>query len=193
MVVSIGNGVLKVNNSNSLLGFGGAITLTDNWDRGVLKSMDWVKGKGTTGRVELSAQFLAEEKFTFQRAILAVVYNHDIPADLVINLDLTPPSYVFPGKYTFNFKGAKKVPIIGVDAKRQVTATFAISATGEFLSIKLIYLGKTKRCLPNFQFLRTFQITYTENPLSNQAKTIEKKNAKGLPERADVACYHRYV
>ena len=135
--------------------------------------MDWVKRSGTTGKVEPSAQFLAEEKFTFQRAISAVVYNHDIPADLVINLDQTPLSYVSPEKYTFNFKGAKNVPIKGVDDKRQITTTFAISATGEFLPVKLIYPGKTKRCLPNFQFPRTFQITYTENYWSNQRKAVE--------------------
>ena len=39
--------------------------------------------------------------------------------------------------------------------------------------MQLIYPGKTKRCLPNFQFPRTFQVTYTENHWSNQAKAIE--------------------
>ena len=39
--------------------------------------------------------------------------------------------------------------------------------------MQLIYPGKTKRCLPNFQFPRTFQITYTENPWFNQTKAIE--------------------
>ena len=126
--------------------------MTDNWARGILKSMDWVKRKGTTGKLEPSAQFLAEEKFIFQGAILTVVYNHDIPSDLVINLDQTLLSYISPGKYTFNFKGAENVPIKGVDDKRGITATFAISATGKFLPMQLIYPGKTKRCLPNFQF-----------------------------------------
>ena len=111
MIISIGNGVLKANRPNSLSEIGGGITLTDNWARGVLKSMDWVKRKGTTRKVEPSAQFLAEEKFIFQRAISAVVCNHDMPADLAINLDQTRLSYVSPGKYTFNFKSAKNVPI----------------------------------------------------------------------------------
>ena len=79
-----------------------------------------------------------------------MVYNHDIPADLAINLDQTPLSYVSPGKYTFNFKGAKNVPIKGVDDKRQITATFAISAAGDFLRMQLICPGKAKICLPNF-------------------------------------------
>ena len=87
--------------------------------------MEWVKGKGTTGKVEPSVQFLAEEKI-FQKAISTVTNNHDISADLVINLDQTPLSYVSPRKYTFNFKGAKHVPIKSVDDKRQITATFSI-------------------------------------------------------------------
>ena len=70
---------------------------------------------------KVSAQFLAEEKVTFQRAISTVVYNQNIPAELVINLDQTPLSFVSPGKYTFNFEGAKNVPIKGVDYKRQIT------------------------------------------------------------------------
>ena len=52
-----------------------------------MKSME---PKGATGKVELSSQFLAEKKFTFQRAISTVVYNCDIPADLVMNLDQKP-------------------------------------------------------------------------------------------------------
>ena len=90
MVISVGNGLLKANDPNSFSEFGCGITLTDDWARGLLKSMDWVKQKGAIGKVEASAQYLAEEKFTFQRATSTVVYNHDIPADLVINLDQTP-------------------------------------------------------------------------------------------------------
>ena len=77
MVISVGNGV---NDPNSLSEFGGGITF--NWARRILKFMDSVKRKGITGKVELSAEFLAEE--FFQRAISTVVCNHDITADLVI-------------------------------------------------------------------------------------------------------------
>ena len=36
-------------------------------------------------------------------------------------------------QYTFDDKGFKTVPIKGIDDKRQVTATFAISMTRKFL------------------------------------------------------------
>ena len=48
MVTSIGNGVLKANDLNTLYEFGGTITLTEDWARGILQSMDWVKRKATT-------------------------------------------------------------------------------------------------------------------------------------------------
>ena len=48
----------------------------------------------------------------------------------------------------FSFKNAKNIPIKGVDDKRQLTATFTVNYTGEFLPIQLIYAGKTERSLP---------------------------------------------
>ena len=49
--------------------------------------MNWVKRKGTTGKIEPSPQLLAEKRFTIQKSIATVVYDHDIPSDLIINLD----------------------------------------------------------------------------------------------------------
>ena len=56
--------------------FGGHVTLTDDWARGVLNSMNRVKRKGTTGKMEPSPQFLVEETFSFQMAISKVAYEH---------------------------------------------------------------------------------------------------------------------
>lgn len=73
----------------------------------------------TTRNIEPSLQLLAEERFTFQKSIVTVVYNQDIQGDLIINLDQTPLFCVYPVKYTFNFKGGKNVSINGGDDKRQ--------------------------------------------------------------------------
>ena len=81
--------------------FGSHLELADDWAQHLLKSVEWVKRKGTTGKVEPSEKFLQEEKFSYQREISRVVLEHDIPLDLVLNLDQTPLSYVSPGKYTF--------------------------------------------------------------------------------------------
>ena len=56
--------------------FGGGLEWTENWASNVLKSMNWTKRKGTTGKVEPSKKFLEEEKLTFRWKILNVMLNH---------------------------------------------------------------------------------------------------------------------
>ena len=51
-------GVVKPNESTLLKEFRGHLELTDEWVRHLLKSMKWVKKKGTTGNVEPSGKFL---------------------------------------------------------------------------------------------------------------------------------------
>ena len=46
--------------------------------------MNWTKRKGTTGKIEPSKQFLLEEKLTFQKKISGVIFEHDIPKELII-------------------------------------------------------------------------------------------------------------
>ena len=141
-------GVVRTNNPNLLKEYGGDLVLTDKWARGVLEKLTWSKCKSTTRKVDPSPQFLAEEKFTFQRNISALVSEHDIIPALIIKVDRTPLLYVNEGKYMFSFKNAKNIPVKGVDDKRQIAATFTVSFTGEFSPIQLIYAGKTKRSLP---------------------------------------------
>ena len=67
--------------------FGRSLDLTDRWTRDVFKQLKWSKCKGTIGIVDPSPQFLAEEKFTFQRTISMAILEHNIPAPLGVNLD----------------------------------------------------------------------------------------------------------
>ena len=91
-------------------------------------------------------------------------------------------------------QGAKSVPLVGKGKSKQITGTFAISQTGDFLPIQLIYEGKTRRCLPSTDFPKEFNITLTKNHWSNEEKAIEfietiilpfltsKKEKLGLPQ-----------
>ena len=155
--------------------------------------MNWTKRKGTTRKIEPSKQFLLEKKLTFQKEISGVIFEHDIPKEVMINLDQTPLSYVSPGKCNFDVKGVKTVPIKGNHDKRQITATYAISMSGEFLLIQMIYERKTKRCLPKYTFPASFDITFSENHWSNTEKTLiffnkivfhfkNVQKAKGCPD-----------
>ena len=143
MVVAIGTGVAKANQSSILREFGGALELTEGWAQNVLKDMDWVKRRGKTGKVESCPKFLEEKKLTFQCAISKFVSDHDIPLELVLNLEQTPLFYVSHGKYAFNLNDSKTVPIKGVDDKLQITATFTVTASGSFLPLQFIYSGIT--------------------------------------------------
>ena len=79
IVIAIGNGVVRSNSPTLLKENGGSLELTEDWARGVIKSMNWTKRKGTTGKVEPSKQFLLEEKLIFQKKISGVIFEHDIP------------------------------------------------------------------------------------------------------------------
>ena len=160
-ILNIKKGVVRANDPNVLREFGGSLNLTDHWTRDVLKQLKWSKCKGSAGIVDPSPPFLAEEKFTFQRTISMAILEHNIPAPLVVNLDQTSQSYVSPEKCTFSFKGAKNVPIKGIDDKRQITVH----------SVDL--QGKTKRSLSKFKFPSMFSLSYTENHWSNTEKSIE--------------------
>ena len=83
----IGTGGIKPNCPSKLKDFGGPIVLTEGSVRGVLKSTEWSKRKGTTCKVKLSEQFLLEEKLTCQRRISSIIQEHDIPKKLNVNLN----------------------------------------------------------------------------------------------------------
>ena len=56
-----------------------------------------------------------------------------------MNFKQTPLSYISLCKYNVDLKDLKTGPTKSVDEKRLVTATFAISMSGEFLPIQVIY------------------------------------------------------
>ena len=49
-------------------------------------------------------------------------------------------------------EGSKRVEVAGKDGKKQITAVLGGSCVGDFLPPKMIYEGKTPRCLPNHDF-----------------------------------------
>ena len=82
IVITIGNRVVKPNNP-ILKENGGSLQPTEDWVGGVLKSMNWVKRKGTAGKKEPLQQFLLKE-------ISSAIFCHDIPKELIVTLDQTP-------------------------------------------------------------------------------------------------------
>ena len=67
---------------------------------------------------------------------------HRVPEDVILNLDQTPLSYVCSASHTLHEKGAKSVPLLGKDQKKQIIGTFTITMSGLFFPMQLIYEGK---------------------------------------------------
>ena len=94
----------------------------------------------------------------------------DIPPELVFNWDQTGISIVPGSSWTMEAKGSKRVEIVGISNKRQITVVFCGAMTGEFLPPQLIYQGKTSACLPCYKFPSDWHVTCTQNHWSNEDK-----------------------
>ena len=97
----------------------------------------------------------------------------DIPPELVFNWDQTAISIVPGSSWTMEMKGSKRVEIVGVSDKRQITAVFCGTLAGEFLPPQLIYQGKTTACLPQHKFPSDWHVTCMPNHWSNEEKMKE--------------------
>ena len=78
-------------------------------------------------------------------------------------------------------EGSKRVEVAGIDDKRQITATFAASLSGNFLPVQLVYEGKTTRCHPAIDFPDGFHVTHTENHWCNESTMISYIEAVIVP------------
>ena len=73
---------------------------------------------------QIRSQFLVDVK-----AIIDII---DIPAELFINWDQTGIRYVPVSSWTMEKEGSKGVEVVGVEDKRQITAVFGCTTTGNF-------------------------------------------------------------
>ena len=56
-------------------------------------------------------------------------------------------------------RGSTAVTIEGSNDKRMIIGTFAITFSGMFLAIRLIYGGKTTQSIPNVAFTKNFSLS----------------------------------
>ena len=63
--MAMGNGVVEPNNPILWKENGGSLQLTEDWTRAISRSMNRMKRKDTTEKIEPFQQFLLEEKLTF--------------------------------------------------------------------------------------------------------------------------------
>jgi len=114
-----------------------------------------------------------EIKDNFLMDIKAVVVMEEVPDDMILNWDQTAIKYIPVSNWTMATEGSKRIELIGQDDKRQITAAFAGTLTGQFLPIQLVYEGKTTKCHPSIEFPKGWHMTHTANHWCNEEKMIE--------------------
>ena len=121
LTMAIGTAIIELSNRMLLSKNGGSIEITNNWARSLLYRMKFVKRRGGSTR-KIAVPNFDEVKEQFLLDFEAVVMMEEIPFDLILNLDQTG-LHVVPGStWTMEEKGCKRVEIIGMDDKRQITA-----------------------------------------------------------------------
>ena len=120
----------------------------------------------------IGLSLIKETGFSFYKEIYELVKWFNIPKELVINNEQAPLRSVLVSSYTMVKKGNQCVLVAGTTDYRQITGTFGVNLSWNFLPIQLIYQGKTKRCQPIYPFPREFHVTQTENHWKNDSTSL---------------------
>ena len=180
-VIAAARGIAMSCNRNVLAEFGGSIVLNRYWGHSLLNRMNFVQRKATTAKSKESEATFLVAKQQFLDEVVTTVYMEDIPPELILNWDQSGIRIVPSSTWTMEQRGAKRVEMIGVNDKRQITAVFCGTLLGDFLPVQLIYKGKTPRCHPNFKFPEEWHITHSPKHWSNEETMIQYINHIVLP------------
>ena len=94
IVVVISNRVVRSNSPTLLKESRGSLELTEDYARGVIKSMSWTKRKGTTGKIEplnKPAKSFIKEKYNmwYTEQVAKQLSEGKAAADLEVSLNLS--------------------------------------------------------------------------------------------------------
>ena len=163
--MTVGKGMVRAHDRTMIVQHGGHIQITKAWAMSLLQRMRFVKRKTTTKSTPgLSGEQIEVVRKSFLKQVARMVKLRDIPDSLIINLDQTGMKLVPTGDWTMAAVGSRRVEVIGLGDKRQITATFAAALDGTFLPMQILYQGKTNRSHPNYTFPDGFDIFHTVIP-----------------------------
>lgn len=172
IAVAAARGILLACDRSKLAEFGGHIQLGSSWAYSLLNRMKFVQRKATTSKSKLPVERFAEVKKQFLNDVVSIVEFMEIPAELILNWDQTGIKIVPSCTWTMDQQGSKRVEIVGVTDKRQITAVFCGSLTGDFLPIQVVYKGKTSRCHPHFKFPDSWHVTHSPRHWSTETTML---------------------
>ena len=173
IVIAAGLGIVKRMDPRLLECNGGHVVLQKSWAKYLLGKMNFVKRKATTKKPKFTIANFEELKSQFLMDIKAVVTMEDVPEDMIVNWDQTAIKYIPLSNWTMAKEGSKRVEVVGIDDKRQITATFAASLSGNFLPVEMVYEGKTTKCHPAVKFPEGWHVTHTPNHWCNEDTMVE--------------------
>lgn len=173
MVIAAARGIVMTYDKHMLEEFGGHVQLNRYWAHSMMTRMEFVKRRASTAKSKHSVANFAELKQLFLNDVVTTVTMEDIPPELIMNWDQTGIKLVPSSNWTMERRGARRVEIIGVNDKRQITAVFCGTLLGDFLPIQLIYQGKTSRCHPRYEFPLDWHITHSPKHWSNEQTMLD--------------------
>lgn len=181
VVVAAARGIVMSRDRTQLAEFGGHIQLSRQWAYHLLSRMNFVRRKATTAKSRHTPTDFAAVKEAFLNDVVAVVTMDDIPPELILNWDQTGIHLVPASMWTMDREGSRRVEISGANDKRQITAVFCGSLTGDFLPLQLIYKGKTRRCHPRYAFPSDWHVTQSPKHWSTEETMIDYINEIIVP------------
>ena len=164
-VAGLATGIVLANDRTLLKQNGGTVKFTVGWCQSIFRRFSNPK--------PLIAPGLIKEIGIFYKEIHQLVKCFNIPKELVINIDQIQLPFVLVISYTMENKCNQCVPVAGTTDYRQITGTFSVSLSGDFLPVQLIYQGKTKRCQPTYPFPREFHVTQTKKHWANENTSLD--------------------
>ena len=132
IIMATAEGIVQHHDMNMLAKHGGPIAITKPWAQSLLTRMQFVKRRGNTklkGDVLDFAQY--KEQFVFD--VKTIIEFEEIPDKLIINWDHTRINYVPVSTWTMEKEDSKRVEIIVLNDKRQITMVLGVTKNGHYL------------------------------------------------------------
>ena len=114
-------------------GYLGKIKIIQTWAKSLLKRMKFLRRAKTSSTVEILEGARKEIEYQYMYQIVNAIEKWDIHPNLVVSFDQTPSKLVTVGRSTLAKRSSTNVPIAGSSDKKTITATFAVSLSGNFL------------------------------------------------------------
>ena len=149
-----------------------SFSMSRSWVQSIYRRMGYSRRMRTISRPPVPRGLYNECQIQFITEIDAKMKEFNIPPELILNADQTPSSYISVGRSTMAQRRSKDVAVKGLGDKRNITVTFVVTLSGEFLPMQIIYGGKTKASLPRFQFPKGFSLSQNPKHWSNEQETL---------------------